>query len=77
MGKLRSPADLDKPLRDAAREKVAKYQSDYANDQRITFMPAAFSTSGRIDAEFLRLIDGWGESRETFTQNSTRENVKT
>ena len=56
MHKLRHPADINKPLRDAAREKVAKYQSDYANDQRITFMPAAFTTSGRIDAEFLRLL---------------------
>ena len=44
MHKLRHPADINKPLRDAAREKVAKYQSDYANDQRITFMPAAFTT---------------------------------
>ena len=56
MHKLRYPADINKPLRDAAREKVAKYQSDYANDQRISFLPAAFSTSGRIDAEFLRLL---------------------
>ena len=65
---LRSPADLDKPLRDAAREKVAKYQSDYANDQRITFMPAAFTTSGRIDAEFLRLLfyHAHRESEEFF-----------
>ena len=34
----------------------AKYQSDYANDHRITFLPAAFTTLGRIDAEFLRLL---------------------
>ena len=27
MHKLRHPADINKPLRDAAREKVAKYQS--------------------------------------------------
>ena len=56
------------PLRDAAREKVAKYQSDYANDQRITFMPAAFTTSGRIDAEFLRLLfyHAHRESEEFF-----------
>ena len=68
MGKLRSPADINKPLRDAAREKVAKYQSDYANDQRITFMPAAFTTSGRIDAEFLRLLfyHAHRESEEFF-----------
>ena len=68
MHKLRHPADINKPLRDAAREKVAKYQSDYANDQRITFMPAAFTTSGRIDAEFLRLLfyHAHRESEEFF-----------
>ena len=38
MHQLRHPADINKPLREAAREKVAKYQSDYANDQRISFM---------------------------------------
>ena len=54
MHKLRHPADINKPLQEAAKEKVAKYQSDYANDQRITFMPAAFTTSGSIDTEFLR-----------------------
>ena len=36
--------------------KNAKYLADYANDQRISFLPAIFSTSGRIDAEFLRLL---------------------
>ena len=34
----------------------AKYQSDYADDHRMSFMPAVFSISGRIDAEFLRLL---------------------
>ena len=56
MHKLRHPADINKPLQEAAKEKIAKYHSDYANDRRISFMPAAFSTSGRIDAEFLRLL---------------------
>ena len=55
-------------LHEAAKEKVAKYQSDYANDRRISFMPAAFSTSGRIDAEFLRLLfyHAHRESEEFF-----------
>ena len=50
------------------KEKTAKYQSDYANDHRISFMPAAFSTSGRIDAEFLRLLfyHAHRESEEFF-----------
>ena len=56
MHKLRHPAHINKPLQEAAKETTAKYQSDYANDHRISFMPAAFSTSGRIDAEFLRLL---------------------
>ena len=34
MHKLRHPADINKPLQEAAKEKVAKYQSDYANDHR-------------------------------------------
>ena len=33
-----------------------KYQSDYADDHLIFFLPAVFSISGRIDAEFLRLL---------------------
>ena len=68
MHKLRHPADINKPLQEAAREKVAKYRSDYANDHRITFMPGAFSTSGRIDAEFLRLLfyHAHRESEEFF-----------
>ena len=40
----------------------------HANDQRITFLPAAFTTSGRIDAEFLRLLfyHAHRESEEFF-----------
>ena len=39
-----------------------------ANDHRISFMPAAFSTSGRIGAEFLRLLfyHAHRESEEFF-----------
>ena len=56
MSKLRRPANIDKPLQEAAREKNAKYLSDYANNCYVSFLPAAFSTPGRIDAEFLRLL---------------------
>ena len=68
MHKLRQPTHINKPLQEAAKEKTAKYQSDYANDHRISFMPAAFSTSGRIDAEFLRLLfyHAHRESEEVF-----------
>ena len=69
MSKLRHPANINKPLQEAARGKTAKYQSDYANDHRISFMPAVFSTSGRIDAEFLHLIfyHAHRESEEFFS----------
>lgn len=55
-GKLRHLANFNKPLREAAQESVNKYQHTYGNDHNIPFMPAIFSTSGRIDAEFLRLL---------------------
>ena len=68
MSKLCHPANINKPLQEAAREKTAKYHSDYANDHRISFMPDVFSTSGRIDAEFLRLLfyHAHRESEEFF-----------
>ena len=56
MGKIRHPANINKPLQAAAREQTTKYLSDYANNCRISILPAVFSTSGRIDAEFLRLL---------------------
>ena len=56
MGKLRHPTNINKPLQEAAWEKFAEYLADYANDRYMSFLPAAFSTSGRIDAEFLRLM---------------------
>ena len=68
MHRLKHPANINKPIQEAAKEKVAKYQSDYANDHRISFMPAAFSTSGRIEGEFLRLLfyHAHRESEEFF-----------
>ena len=56
MGKLRHPTNINEPLQEAAWEKFAKYLADYANDRYMSFLPAAFSTSGRIDAEFLCLL---------------------
>ena len=70
MHKLRHLADINKPLQEAAREKGAKYQSDYANDRRISFMPAAFSTSGHIDAEFLQFA-AYNQCAQTHKRSST------
>ena len=68
LSKLRHPANINKPLQEAASQKPTKYQSDYANDRRISFLPAVSSTSGRIDAEFLRLLflHAHRESEEFF-----------
>ena len=55
-GQLRYPDDIDRPLREAAQQKVLQYQNAYANDHSITFMPAIASTTCRIDAELLRLL---------------------
>jgi hypothetical protein len=46
-GQLRHPADISKPLREAAKEKANKYQHTYADNHSIPFLPAIFSTSGR------------------------------
>jgi len=40
---------------ETAQDKVGQYQGTYANNRRISYMPAIFSTSGRIRAEFFRL----------------------
>ena len=50
------PANIDQPRQEAAKDKNAKYLADYADDRRISFLPAVSGTSGRIDAEFLRLL---------------------
>ena len=43
---------------------MLKYQNAYANDHSITFMPAIASTTGRLHAEFLRLLF-WHAHRES------------
>ena len=63
-GQLCYPDDIDRPLREAAQKKVLKYQNAYANDHSITFMPAIASTTGRLHAEFLRLLF-WHAHRES------------
>jgi len=57
-----------RPLREAAQQKVLKFQNAYANDHSINFLPAIASTTGRIDAEFLRLLfwHAHRESKEIF-----------
>ena len=54
----------DRPLRETAQKKVLKYQNAYANDHSITFMQAIASTTGRLHAEFLRLLF-WHAHRES------------
>ena len=63
-GHLCYPDDINRTLREAAQKKVPKYQNSYANDHNITCMPAIVSTTGRLDAEFLRLLF-WHAHRES------------
>jgi hypothetical protein len=55
---LHYPNDLDKPLNEAAADKIRKYRADYNNNppNAISFMPAIASTSGRLHNEFLRIL---------------------
>ena len=67
-GKLRHPNDINQLLQEAARGETVKCLSDYANNRYISFLHAVFSTSGRIDTEFLRLLfyHAHRESKEFF-----------
>ena len=67
-GRADDPADINKPLREDAQLKVTEYQDTYANEHNIFFLPATFSTSGRIEVEVLRLLfyDGHRESEVFF-----------
>jgi len=38
------------------RSKIAAYQQQYADNQKISFLPAIVSTSTRMHGEFLRLL---------------------
>jgi hypothetical protein len=55
---LHYPNDLDRPLNEAAAEKIRQYRADYHNrpSNAISFMLAISSTSGRLHSEFVRLL---------------------
>ena len=57
-GHLHYPNDLDKPLNEAAADKIRKYRADYNNNppNAISFIPAIASTSGRLHSEFVRIL---------------------
>ena len=63
-GQLCYPYDLNRTVWEAAQKKVKKYRGTYANDHGISFLPAIASTTGRLDAEFLRLLF-WHAHRES------------
>jgi hypothetical protein len=50
--------DLDRPLNEAAAEKIRQYRADYNNrpSNAISCMPAIASMSGRLHSEFVRLL---------------------
>ncbi len=52
------PADIDRPLNEAAADKIRDYLADYNNrpSHGIAFMPAVASTSGRLHCEFVRIL---------------------
>jgi len=54
------PHDLDAagaaPLRTAAKSKIDDYRAQYANNQKISFLPVITSTCTRMRGEFLRLL---------------------
>ena len=52
------PNDLDRPLNEAAAEKIRQYRADYNNrpSNAISCMPAIASMSGRLHSEFVRLL---------------------
>ena len=58
IGRLHCPNDLDRPLHEAASDKIRQYRADYRNrpSNAISFMPAIASTSGRLHSEFVRLL---------------------
>jgi hypothetical protein len=57
-GQLHHSADLDRPLNEAAADKVRHYRADYHNrpSHAISFMPAVASTTGRLLCELVRLL---------------------
>ena len=76
MGKLRHPNNINQPVQEAATAKTIEYLADYANNRYIFFLPAVFSTSGRIDEEFLRLIFYHAHREPKPTVNQTTARVR-
>jgi hypothetical protein len=55
-GSLLHPQDLDGLMRVAAQRKTNAYRQTYADNQKISFLPAIMSTSNRMHGELLRLL---------------------
>jgi hypothetical protein len=57
-GHLHYPKDLDRPLNEAAADKIRAYRTDYNNrpSDAISSMPAIASSSGRLHSEFACLL---------------------
>jgi hypothetical protein len=65
-GLLTHPQDLDAPLRLAAQRKINNYRQQYADNQKISLLPAIVSTCTRMHGKFLRLLFLQAH-RETFS----------
>ncbi len=55
-GHLNYPNEIDRPLNEAAADKIRQYRADNRPSNATSFMPAVASTSGRIHSEFVRLL---------------------
>jgi len=54
-GRLRNPDNPDCIIESAASDKIRTYRAPYQRNRQVAFLPA-WSTSGRIHGEFLRLL---------------------
>jgi hypothetical protein len=59
-GQLHYPADIDRPLNEAAADKILEYYN--RSFEAISFMPAVASTSGRLHCELVLLLFLQGSS---------------
>ena len=52
------PTDIDRPLNEAAADKMRDCRAEYNNrpSNAISFMPAVASTSGRLHCELARIL---------------------
>ena len=53
-----APADIDKPLKEAAADKIRDYRPDYNNrpSNSISFMPAVTGPSVHLFCELVRIL---------------------